>query len=173
MFLEKNSFIALLALLIASAAIHTAGAADIYRWVDENGLTHIADIVPTRYKRVATKVDTSASKVSKQQRATAIQRAEKVKNAARESTAAPSATSPVPSHKSSNSDHPDGVSLEPGTATHKNDDEDAECARLRREYDESQACFVQFATQSGIKGEAYDHCKSVPDPSPRCGLTTN
>lgn len=177
MLIHKKFCLTLLALLIACAALlHTANASEIYRWVDENGQTHIADTVPARYKNSANKVDTSASKVSKEQRATALQRAEEVKKTAAEralAPAAPTTASPSSSRDSANGEGPEGYSLEPDAKAKKSNADDADCARLRREYDESQACFVQFATQTGIKGEAYDHCTSVPDPTPRCGLTTN
>jgi hypothetical protein len=174
MLIEKRFFARLFALLIASAAfMAAANASVIYRWVDDNGRTHIADTVPARYKDAASRVDTSASKVSAEQRAAALQRAEQARDAARKSAIAPAATSPAPSHQRSNDGRAEGYSLEPDSAAQKNDGDDAECTRLRREYDASQACFAQFATQYGIKGEAYQYCKSVPDPSPRCGLTTN
>lgn len=174
MLIHKKRGLTVLALLIACAvSLHTASASDIYRWVDENGQTHISDTVPARYKNSARKVDTSASKVSKEQRAAALQRAEEVKKAAAARAltpgAAPTTVPPAPSPPAS----PEGYSLEPDANAKRNNPDDADCARLRREYEESQACFVQFATQTGIKGEAYDHCQSVPDPTPRCGLTTN
>ena len=173
MFIEQKIFLALFALLMTSVNfIDAAHASEIYRWVDDRGQTHISDTVPAAYKGVATKVDTSASKVSKEQRAAAIQRAEQAKNAAREIAAKPLPASQAPVHKSSDDDRA-GYRLEPDSATQKNEGDDAECAYLRREYNESQACFAQFATQWGIKGEAYQYCKSVPDPSPRCGLTTD
>lgn len=170
MLVHKKLGLALLALLIAcGVCLHTASASDIYRWVDENGQTHIADTVPARYKNSAKKIDTSASKVSKEQRAAALQRAEEVKKAAAERVPTPSAAPTTAPPTAS----PEGYSLEPDANAKRSNPDDAECARLQREYDESQACFAQFATQTGIKGEAYDHCRSVPDPTPRCGLTTN
>lgn len=166
MLIHKKLFLTLLALLITCAGFSlTASASEIYRWVDEKGQTHVADTVPARYKNSAKKIDTSASKVSKEERAAALQRAEEVKKAAAARAPTPTAASPTAS--------PEGYSLEPDANTKRSNPDDADCARLRREYDQSQACFAQFATQTGIKGEAYDHCQSVPDPTPRCGLTTN
>ena len=167
MFIKKYLPIASFVLLMAIAASTVASAADIYRWVDASGRTHIADTVPAPYKDVATKLDTSASKVSEERRAAAVERAEKIKQAAKNSSTPP--TSPQDGTARTG-----GFSLGPteDSAAQKNNGDDSECARLRREYDASQACFAQYATQTGVKGEAYDHCKSVPDPTPRCGLTT-
>lgn len=165
----KRGLTGLALLMICAVFSLTAGAADIYQWVDENGQTHIADTVPARYKNSAKKIDTSASKVSREQRAAALQRAEEARRAAARALlpgVAPAPASPTPAT-------PEGYSLEPDANAKRSDPDDADCARLRREYAESQACFVQFATQNGIKGEAYEHCQSVPDPTPRCGLTAH
>jgi hypothetical protein len=152
-------FASTLTLAILSAE---AGAADIYRWVDEKGHTHVADVVPPRYKDSATRIDTRSSEVSEQQRAEAQARAarEKAAQASAQRESAPP------------------VAAEPGAAGKKTDRPAAknnagDCEQQRRAYDESQACFVRYATQWGIKGEAYEHCTSVPDPSPQCGIPSN
>lgn len=36
------------------AALGSVQAADIYRWVDEQGRTHLSDVVPDRYRDSAT-----------------------------------------------------------------------------------------------------------------------
>src|SRR5262245_969082 len=46
-----------------------AHSADIYRWVDEQGRTHISDTVPERYRGVATRLDAKPIEPTAQQRA--------------------------------------------------------------------------------------------------------
>jgi hypothetical protein len=50
-------------LLLAALAL-PAYAADIYRWTDETGRVNYGNVVPDRFKRVATKIDTSGSRVA-------------------------------------------------------------------------------------------------------------
>ena len=45
------------AFVIAGAWASAALGADIYRWADENGNVHLADIVPQRYKASAQRID--------------------------------------------------------------------------------------------------------------------
>jgi hypothetical protein len=48
--------------------------------------------------------------------------------------------------------------------------ERTDCATSWRLYDESLACFGPFQTVRGaIKAEAFDVCKVVANPEPRCG----
>ncbi|MDQ2736391.1 MAG: hypothetical protein M3Y55_15690 [Pseudomonadota bacterium] len=45
----------------------------------------------------------------------------------------------------------------------------SECAALRKKYLDSQACFEPYRlAHGGLRREAFKHCKSVVDPSPRC-----
>ncbi len=47
---------------------------------------------------------------------------------------------------------------------------EATCARLRKEYLDSQACFERYRIVGGaVKPEAFERCRNVVDPSPRCG----
>ena len=66
---------------LCSVLAPLAHAADIYRWVDEKGLTHISDTVPPQYRKNATRIDTSASQVSESDRALAAERAAREKAA--------------------------------------------------------------------------------------------
>lgn len=50
-------------LLLAALAL-PAYAADIYRWTDETGRVNYGNVVPDRYKRIATKIDTSGARVA-------------------------------------------------------------------------------------------------------------
>lgn len=151
------------ALLVAIALSILAGwahAADIYRWVDEKGKTHVADTVPPQYKNRAEKVDTSVSEVSEKQRAEASARASRQKAAA--------AASQAPVTPRTGVITPDS---KPGASGL--DDARAKCEERRRAYAESQRCFGQYTTAFGIRAEAFQHCTEIPDPSPDCGIPAN
>jgi hypothetical protein len=51
-------------LLLAALALPAYAADDIYRWVDETGRVNYGNVVPDRFKRVATKIDVSGSRVA-------------------------------------------------------------------------------------------------------------
>lgn len=148
-------------LFACSMLFSTAYATTIYQWVDENGRTQISDTVPPRYKDVATKVDTSASRVSEKQRQEALERVAKEKelvesaNRARADAAATKAA-----------DQPaDPKSASPFV------DKNADCEQLMRAYRESQECFAPFMrVEGGTREEAYKYCTPVADPSVKCGL---
>jgi hypothetical protein len=140
-----------------------AHAADIYRWVDEKGQTHIADTVPPQYKKNATRIDTRASQVSESERAQAAERAAREKAALDSSRAAPASA-------------PGAVELTPKDRPGASglDEKRAQCEEWRRAYAESQACFSRYGTVSGaVRAEAYQRCTEVADPSPSCGIPSN
>mgnify|MGYP001767041620 CR=1 FL=1 len=107
----------LLGVLAASLAFG-AGATDIYRWVDENGRTHLSDVVPERYRDTATRVDSRSHELTPEQRREARERAAgeaertgsfpakaTAESQARGAAASPDGTQPAPaptfSHKGS------------------------------------------------------------------------
>lgn len=148
-------------LFACSMLFSTAYATTIYQWVDENGRTQISDTVPARYKDVATKMDTSASRVSEKQRQEALERVAKEKelvdsaNRARAEAAAMKAADQSAESKSA-----------PPVVDNKN----ADCEQLMRAYRESQECFAPFMrVEGGTREEAYKYCTPVADPSSKCG----
>lgn len=160
----KRSFLLLGLLALGSVA----GAADLYRWVDENGRTHVSDIVPTRYHDVATKIDTSASEIPESQRQEALVRAAREKQLVEERMRA----SPQPPPPVSATPKSKAVEL-----TSPNNS-DAECAELIRAYRESQECFAPFMvtrrdgrhhSRGWVRPEAYRYCQRVQSPYVKCG----
>lgn len=137
-----------------------AHAADIYRWVDEKGKTHVADTVPPHYQKRAEKVDTSPSELSEKQRAEARVRASKQKSAAERTPSAPPRAGVI----APTTNKPGASGL---------DDARAKCEERRRAYAESQTCFGRYTTVFGIHSDAYQHCTEIPDPSPDCGIPSN
>ena len=66
-----------IAVVVFMCAAGLSNAADIWRWVDEHGRTHVADSVPERYKAIATKIESQKSQPSESERAAAVGRAAK------------------------------------------------------------------------------------------------
>jgi hypothetical protein len=143
------------ALLLALALLgQPAAAADIYRWVDEDGKVHISDVVPEKYRASAKRIDTGPSEVSPENRAAAEARAAADRERAKASAAAAQQRA---------IQHPDPIAApKPPPET--------DCERAHRLYKESIDCFAPFVTTQGsVKAEAFNFCTSLPDPSPRCG----
>ena len=143
------------ALLLALALLSLpAGAADIYRWVDENGKVHMSDVVPEKYRKSAKRMDTGSSEVSPENRAAAEARAAADRERAKASAAAAKRQAIL---------HPEPI------AAPKRPAED-ECDKAHRLYKQSVDCFAPFMTTRGtVREEAFNFCTSLPDPSPRCG----
>src|SRR5688572_22583520 len=71
---ESTAMRAAIACLLVLLPVAPAGAADIYRWVDENGKVHMSDVVPEKYRKSAKRIG-SPSEVSPAQREEAEARA--------------------------------------------------------------------------------------------------
>lgn len=140
-------------------------AKPICRWVDGNGRTQLAEVVPDRYKDVATCTDSQQFELSAAQRRAAEQRgAEARAKAVRDAAKVPArAASSAPSTKGS---VPPRIAKRPAeTITDTTD-----CATWRRLYEESAACFGPFRTNRGAtKAEAFEVCNEIPSPDPTCG----
>lgn len=143
-------------LFICTLLVSNTYAADIYQWVDESGRTQVSDVVPARYKNVATKVDTSASKVDERQRQEALKRAAKERQLA-EQPPAKAATQPVT---------PAGGQIR----AEKKFGAESDCEQKLRAYRASQECFAPYITKFGMHGDAEKYCTAVPDPTPECGI---
>jgi len=144
-----NAFLLALALLSLPA-----GAADIYRWVDENGKVHVSDVVPEKYRKSAKRIDTGPSEVSPENRAAAEARAAADRERAKASAAAAKRQAIL---------HPEPIAAPKPPA-------EPECDKAHRLYKQSVDCFAPFVTTRGtVKEEAFNFCTSLPDPSPRCG----
>jgi hypothetical protein len=144
-------------------------AADIWRWVDEHGRTHVADSVPERYKAVATKIDSGKFQVPESERATAAARAAKDRDrlAALEAQRIRDEAARLPPASP-------GSAAAPGSAGQSSKGQTGTaCDALWRAYYESQECFAPFQMPRGVKEEAFQQCKTVLNPSDRCGPAKN
>ena len=143
-------------------------AADIWRWVDEHGRTHVADSVPERYKAVATKINSEKFQLSESERAAAAARAGKDRDrlAALEAQRIRDEAAQLPASS------PGSAASSPASQSSKGP-AGTECDALWRAYYESEQCFAPYVIPSGVKAEAFQHCKTVLSPSHRCGPAKN
>ena len=148
------------ACLLASVLALSANAAEIYRWVDENGKTQISDTVPARYKDSAVRVD------SKQFELTPERQREAQARAARDKALL---ASPEDSRASAAAAS-GAVALTPGNASSTPAPAGTDCESLQRQYRESQECFAPFINANGsLKPQALSTCKAVENPTLKCG----
>ncbi len=135
-----------------------ARAGDIYRWVDDQGVTQIGDSVPEAYKARAKVIGSTESSVDPEQQKQAQARAARNAERLKQLQAAPPAsdqavrTAPPatpPASRAASSAAPD-------------------CAALWAAYNASNACFSQYVT---VNGHKESNCVSVPDPTVQCGTT--
>jgi hypothetical protein len=152
---------AFLALALASPL----RAADIYRWVDENGQTHLSDKVPQRYRHSAVKVDPGPTEVSPARQREAQEQNDRLKaladeqeREAREQESGAARTAPVP--------------VAPAIGSRPPSARNADCAERLRRYRESQECFAPYRMANGaLRQEAFEVCgPDLPDPSGECVL---
>jgi len=156
--------------LLGVTMLSHAVAADIYRWVDEKGRTHVSDTVPARYVDKATRVDTSASTISAEDQRAAQERAARERQLFDEQLAA-SRKAEEAATASQNGPSAGGVMPQRQGPT------ESECVAKWNAYWASQECFAPFVKGAGrrhrpahVSEEAYLYCKSVPDPSAECGI---
>jgi hypothetical protein len=139
-------------LLLLAALACGAQASEIYRWVDENGKTHVSNVVPEKYKKAARRIDTGQAPSPEARREAEERAAADRARAAASAAAAAARPAPAPA--------PAAAAVPAET----------ECERAYRLYEESLACFAPFLNANGtMKGEAIEKCTPVPDPSRRCG----
>jgi hypothetical protein len=151
-------------LAVLLCAYSLAYANEIYRWVDENGRTHFGDSVPAKYKKSATRVDARQLEPTDAQQRQAAERAGLERAAFERARARPAQeeNARVPSRRI-----PPEQSAGAGPSGNANA---LDCETAQRLYRESIDCFARYMTVSGApRAEAFDHCKVILDPSPRCG----
>ena len=147
---------ALLVLMVLSLASH---AADVFRWVDENGKVHYGDSVPERYKQKATKIDSAGPSV------TSAQRQEAEARLAREKAAVESMSKAR--ENDSSGPRPASAAVQESKRAGGN----AGCPEQMKKYQESLACFDAYRNSNGsIKAEAFQKCSEVKQPA---GCLTN
>ena len=141
----------------------SAQGAVIYRWVDENGRTHVSDVVPEKYRKSATRIDSSSSEVSSEQRQQAERAAAKNKALAEEAT---TRRQSAPAIQPSTAASQPATSKRPAQGVTASTD----CETWRRLYRESMECFGPFRTTTGAtEAKAFEKCNPIPSPELKCG----
>jgi hypothetical protein len=141
----------------------SAQAVVIYRWVDENGRTHVSDVVPEKYRQSATRIDSARSEVSPEQRQQAERSAAKNKALAEEAALRRQSMQTV---------QPSTAPSQPSTSKRpsRGVTDSTDCETWRSLYRESMECFAPFRTNNGsTKAEAFEKCNPIPSPEPKCG----
>jgi len=150
--------------VLASASISVADAA-VYRWVDDKGKVHYAEVVPQRYQDVAKRVGAPATEPSAEQRREALERAQQEKAKAAEMATEkqrPPTTAPTAA----------AASRPAGKRPAQIPNDQTDCKTWQRLYLESIECFGSFRTARGAtKPEAFEVCNVVAEPpSSRCRM---
>lgn len=156
-------------LIVSAALLGTLVATQasiVYRWVDDQGHTHVSDVVPTKYKKSAKAIDSSQFEVSPERKKQADEHAAREKAAAEDATGQKNPGSPASPPKSSSASDPAGFVKRPAQGVTDSTD----CGTWRRLYAESQACFGPYRNATGgIKSEAFERCTEIPSPDYKCG----
>lgn len=144
-----------------------AFAGTVYRWVDEQGKVHYAEVVPERYRNKARPVDVTSNAPSADQQREAGERAER-ERAQAEAIAPPKSRPPARVTSTSTASRPAPIAKRPAQVP----DDRTDCRTWQRLYLESIDCFDPHRTVGGgIKPEAFERCNVVPEPPPdRCRL---
>ncbi|MEO8805915.1 MAG: DUF4124 domain-containing protein [Burkholderiaceae bacterium] len=141
-------------------------AADVYRWVDENGRTQLSDTVPEKYRKSAVKIDSRRYELSAEQRTevdarTAAEKARLDEAQRKKALADAAAAASAPASAGSVGK----------TAARKPADPATDCETLQRLYRESEDCFAPFKTVGGAtKAEAFQKCTVAESPVTKCGV---
>jgi hypothetical protein len=144
-------------LVLGTVLAFAAHGAEIYRWIDESGKTHISDTVPAKYKDAATRIDSKSFEISPEQRQEAEARA------AAQKASADSQTPPAPTTPAAPLPAPASLSApRPASAPAKDS-----CEAQWREFRDSLDCFAPFMDANGsLRPGAFDVCKrSVVQPA--------
>ena len=148
-----------MALLLLSTS---AGATSICQWVNESGRTQMAEVVPEKYRAVATCTDSQKYELSPEQRQAAEQRVAEDRARA-PAVRASSAARPARAASQAGAKRPTEVVTD-----------STDCPTSWRIYDESVECFGPYRTTRGAtKAEGFDKCNVVASPEPKCGPRSN
>ena len=150
------------AFAVACAAAFAVHAGDIYVWTDENGKTHLADSVPTKYRKAAVRIDSSQFELTPEEQREAAASREALEKKASAVSAPASAKPARPA--------PPGAPAPLRAPATNGAPSSSECEALQREYRESLECFAPYVNANGsLKPGAFASCKSVVNPTLKCG----
>lgn len=150
--------------LVALCGLGTAHAAEIYRWIDDQGAVHLGDRVPPAYRKSAVRVTPEIPPVTEADRNQAQARA-------RDEQARAAAAQERAERAASAAQRDGGGSAAASVSSPSPPDADtADCDNLTRKYLDSLDCFAPYVNANGTtRAEGYAHCRAVPAPPARCG----
>lgn len=153
--------------------LSAAHAADLYRWVDVHGQTHMSDIVPDRYRDVASKISSQKFELTPEQRADAQARLAKERERSERAKAELDARERLRQQRSAEAEAELARANSAKSSNPTASNSGKNCDALWKEYLENAGCFSRFATVSGaIKPEAFAVCSDTPSPAPKCQART-
>lgn len=156
---EKSARAGFIKSMLVATALCSVGppalSLDIYQWVDEQGKTHMSDVVPEKYQAKAKLVNYRKDNVGDTEKQEAAARAAKTQSLLAPKQNVPAAQVPL------------AGAAKPAEPTRQQT-----CTQKWDAYYRSQECFapymIRFSGGSTIRPEAYDHCQEVKTPTMEC-----
>ncbi len=158
-----------MAVLLMAVTATQAGAGDMYQWRDEKGRMHVSDQVPEAFRDRAVKMNSSRYELTPSQQAEAQARTARERKLADEEAARLAQQEAESKRAAEQAIAAASAAASAAKAKKKGDDPKAACPELRRQYEESMACFGPYRMGPRIRPEAFQHCVDRPDPSKLCG----
>lgn len=159
-------------------SLHPLQAADIYRWVDDQGQTQVSDLVPEKYRDRATRINSRKFELTSEQKFEARDRAVYEAQRARdESVLRRQANEEA---LASEQERRERAAQELARGRAKTDpvapvdNTNSQCETLWRRYNDGVACFSRFTAGNvgggsvRIRPEAYQFCADAPLPPSSC-----
>ena len=161
-------------------AMHALQAADIYRWVDDQGQTQMSDVVPEKYRDKATRINSKKYELTSDQKADARDRAVYEAQRARDEKEIRRQAQYEDQARERERRYLANQELARARAkanqSSSSDGARNNCEELWRRYNDGVACFSRFAAGNvgggsvRIRPEAYQFCTDAPLPPSSCPL---
>lgn len=161
-------------------AMHALQAADIYRWVDDQGQTQMSDVVPEKYRDKATRINSKKYELTSDQKADARDRAVYEAQRARDEKEIRRQAQYEDQARERERRYLANQELARARAkanqSSSSDSARNNCEELWRRYNDGVACFSRFAAGNvgggsvRIRPEAYQFCTDAPLPPSSCPL---
>ena len=161
-------------------AMHALQAADIYRWVDDQGQTQMSDVVPEKYRDKATRINSKKYELTSDQKADARDRAIYEAQRARDEKEIRRQAQYEDQARERERQYLANQELARARAkanqASSSDSARNNCEELWRRYNDGVACFSRFAAGNvgggsvRIRPEAYQFCTDAPLPPSSCSL---
>ena len=161
-------------------AMHALQAADIYRWVDDQGQTQMSDVVPEKYRDKATRINSKKYELTSDQKADARDRAVYEAQRARDEKEMRRQAQYEDQARERERRYLANQELARARAkanqSSSSDSARNNCEELWRRYNDGVACFSRFAAGNvgggsvRIRPEAYQFCTDAPLPPSSCPL---